>query len=277
MHLEALCKILLDPARRSARCVIGVLLLVSIGGCSSEPPIATDCPPSAVICESYDDDDTGKADDSTVRRDWGDSIVIVGRPGPVALVIEDLETMKADPIGASILIELEAAAAASAPTDGSDRRLVLRARDELDPSPFDCARTMFREGWLVRSLPVGWRMDAGRVVVTEPGELVPPGAIRVLYNRNCSQTYEDGSPCFTPWFLLAHELLHASHGMRGTVLADHPDNSDPMPGGSIHEEAITIGRGAYVGLSPSENAIRREHDQFERDSHGQLCGPRGEH
>jgi hypothetical protein len=249
--------------------------VIALVGCASHPPPDPECPPSQVICESTDEGDGGKADESTVRVDWGTSIVIVGQRDSVELVKTDLATLTGDPIGAGIIATLEAAAAA-APADADDRRVVLRARDELDPRPFDCARTMFREGWLARSLPIAWTIgDGGRVEVTTPGERVPPGAIRVLYNRNCHQAYEDGTACFQPWFLLAHELLHASHGMSGTILADHPDNSDPMPGGSNHEEAATIGRGAYHGDSPSENAIRAAAGVPVRDSHGMLCGPRG--
>lgn len=202
--------------------------------------------------------------------------MVVGKTAAVDLVIGDLETIAADPIGAEIISRLEAAAAVAG-GGASDERVVLRARDDLDPTPLDFARTMFAEGWLVRSLPVATTRDArGGVIVTEAGERVPPSAIRIYYNRAFHQEYEDGTPCFASWIELAHELGHAVHGMSGTVLADIPDSSDPMPGGSNHEEAWTIGRGAYVELSPSENAIRAAHDVPVRDSHGGLCGPRGE-
>lgn len=254
-----------------------VVVLFAIGACTSSVPADSSCPPWQVICEGDDSADGGKADDQSVRIDWGTAIVVVGHAPAVELVLRDLATIDDDVVGAAIVAGMAAAAAVAAPEAvPEDARLIVSARDSLDPRPFDCARTMFREGWLARSLPTGWEEVDGRIEVTVPGERVPPGAIRVLYNRNCNQTYDDGERCFEPWFLLAHELLHATHGMSGTVLADHPDSSDPMQGGSNHEEALTIGRGAYVGVSPSENAIRRTHDIWERDSHGTLCGPRGD-
>lgn len=239
---------------------------------SSEPR----CTPSAAICEDDGSDDAGgKADGSdVVRVPWRSAIVVVGARPAVDLVIGDLGTIEDDPIGAQILARLESAAQIAGGGDAG-QRVILRARDDAAPTPLDFARTMFAEGWLVRSLPARYTTDArGAVTVTEPGERVPPSAIRIYYNRAFHQEYEDGTPCFVTWMELAHELEHAVHGMSGTVLADIPDGSDPMPGGSNHEEAWTIGRGAYTGLSPSENALRAAHAVPVRDSHGSLCGPR---
>lgn len=250
--------------------------LVVVGACvepapSSEPT----CAPSAAICEDDGTGDPGgKADGTTVVRvPWRSAIVVVGSEPAVEQVIGDLATIHDDPIGAAIIEQLESAAQAAA-SDPNDR-VILRARDDAAPTSLDFARTMFAEGWLVRSLPVHYTTDArGAVTVTEPGERVPPSAIRIYYNRSFHQEYADGTPCFASWIELAHELEHAVHGMSGTVLAGIPDGSDPMPGGSNHEEAWTIGRGAYTDLSPSENALRAAHDVPVRDSHGSLCGPR---
>ena len=250
--------------------------LLACAVCAACADGAPACPPSAAICET---DDTGlasgKADGGdTVRVPWGTAIVVVGVQPAVDQVIGDLDAIHADPIGGEIITRLEAAASLAA-TGPDDQRVILRARDDDDPTPLSFARTMFAEGWLARSLPVASQTDAqGRVVVTQPGERVPPGAIRIYYDRKFHQEYDDGTPCFVIWFELAHELTHAVHGMSGTVLAGFPDPSDPMPGGSNHEEAWTIGRGAYRGDSPTENAIRIAHDVPARDSHGSLCGPR---
>ena len=250
-----------------------VALAACVEPASSNNPA---CAPSAAICEDDGrDDGGGKADGSAVVRvPWRSAIVVVGSAPAVDLVIDDLGTIHDDPIGGEIIARLESAAQAASSGD-DDQRVIVRARDDSAPTPLDFARTMFAEGWLVRSLPVRYTTDArGAVTVTEPGERVPPSAIRIYYNRSFHQEYADGTPCFVSWIELAHELEHAVHGMSGTVLADIPDSSDPMPGGSNHEEAWTIGRGAYFDLSPSENALRAAHDVPVRDSHGSLCGPR---
>ena len=250
-----------------------VLLCAICAACAASAPT---CPPSAAICEDTGTDlGAGKADGGdTVRVPWRAAIVVVGVQPAVDLVIADLDAIEADPIGAVIIDRLEAAAAL-ATTGPDDQRVILRARDDTDPTALTFARTMFGEGWLARSLPVATETDAqGRVIVTSPGTRVPPGEIRIYYDRKFHQEYDDGTPCFVIWFELAHELTHAVHGMSGTVLAGFPDPTDPMPGGSNHEEAWTIGRGAYLGDSPTENAIRAAHGVPVRDSHGSLCGPR---
>jgi hypothetical protein len=111
-------------------------------------------------------------------------------------------------------------------------------------------------------------------VILERGEPVQPSSIRILYNRECAAVDDHGTPCAPPRAYLLHELLHALHAMTGELAHHIGDSSDPMPGGSTHEEAWTIGRGAYVDLPLTENALRTELAVPRRTSHGSLCGPR---
>ncbi|HPH64290.1 MAG TPA: M91 family zinc metallopeptidase [Kofleriaceae bacterium] len=253
---------------------LGLLLFGQ--ACSQTDAMPEPCTAGHDICEAAPADDAldSKADGSTVRLNVGDSIVIIGFSDAAKKVKADLEIMRQDPLGKEILAEFEAAAKAATPASGEDARMVLRALDDLNPLPVDCGRTYFRPGTIAAALPVHASEQLDRVTIEEAGKGVAPGTIRVYYNRNCTETYSDGAACFEPWYLLAHELLHATHGMTGQVLVEYRDNSDPMPGGSNHEEAQTIGRGGYVMKRLTENALRTEHDLPVRDSHGKLCGPR---
>lgn len=65
-----------------------------------------------------------------------------------------------------------------------------------------------------------------------------------------------------PFIVLAHELIHAWHGMSGTAeLKDQVTIT--MPNGRVYdlarEEAYTVGLGPYANTRISENAIRVEH------------------
>lgn len=67
----------------------------------------------------------------------------------------------------------------------------------------------------------------------------------------------------TPAFIvLAHELIHAWHGISGTMETTETQTIDP-PGGRSYElareEAYTVGLGPYANTRISENAIRAEH------------------
>lgn len=65
-----------------------------------------------------------------------------------------------------------------------------------------------------------------------------------------------------PYIVLAHELIHAWHGMSGTMeLKDKVTIAGPN--GQTYElareEAYTVGLGSYANTRISENAIRAEH------------------
>lgn len=67
----------------------------------------------------------------------------------------------------------------------------------------------------------------------------------------------------TPAFVvLAHELIHAWHGISGTMETREKQTITTSNGGTYElarEEAYTVGLGTYANTRISENAIRAEH------------------
>jgi hypothetical protein len=213
----------------------------------------------------------GKADGETVRRDWRAGLVVVGEATAADAVVADLDELARTEAGKRVLDLVDPRARELG------GRVVIRARPEPGTDALSCANTMFAYGGaaLRSAQAVRYELDArGRVVILERGGVVEPASIRVLYNRACVATYDDGTACAPPRVYLLHELLHVLHAMTGEILNHVGDPSDPMPGGSNHEEAWTIGRGAYTELEPTENTLRAELALPLRDSHGSLCGPR---
>ncbi len=244
----------------------GVTLLALLASCTDAPPVDTVC--GLHGCEEVDlgDGGDGKADGENVHLEWGTSIVVVGAPEASRAVIADLDAMTATGVGHAALAAVE------------DRALVLggrvmvRARPEPSSDPLSCANTVFVSGLGAAQVRGYTEDETGKVVITEPGVPLQPTAIRVLYNRECHIVDADGTSCDAPMVLLMHELLHVSHALRGEITNAIRDNTDPMPGGSNHEEARTIGRGAYRGEPLNENALRDELALPIRTSHGSLCG-----
>lgn len=109
----------------------------------------------------------------------------------------------------------------------------------------------------------------GRVDVKTPGNGTTS---EVGFNPDYSKTYPDGTPCRSPAIGLGHELVHAGHNGNGTNLAGFEDPTDPGTADpSNHEEAQTIGRGAYEGNSPTDNSLRDETGFKRRTSHASTC------
>jgi hypothetical protein len=109
----------------------------------------------------------------------------------------------------------------------------------------------------------------GRVDVTKAGK---GSSSDVGFNPDYEPKYPDGTSCRSPAIGLGHELLHAKHNGEGRNLAGFDDATDPgtlEP--SNHEEAQTIGRGAYSGDSPTDNSLRTEMGYKPRTSHGSVC------
>jgi hypothetical protein len=186
-------------------------------------------------------------------------------------VVEDLSALTETEIGKGVLGLVGPRAAEL----GS--RVMVRARPSAGADAMTCANTMFAYGAAdLRKAQIAQYMldDSGAVQIIERGGFVDPSSIRVMYNRECAATYDDGSPCAPARVYLLHELQHALHAMTGEIANHIRDTSDPMPGGSNHEEAWTIGRGAYTERDLTENALRLELGIPVRDSHGSLCGPR---
>lgn len=216
--------------------------------------------------------DPPKADGSTVREEVGAGLIVIGHSEASAELLGDLATLEATSVGAEVLARVHERA------EALGGRVKLRPRPDPQGGETTCANTVFAAGGfdLERAHAAETQTDAtGREAVLEPGDPVEPGSIRVLYNRLCIVLDEAGEPCAAPpHAFLMHELLHALHAMEGTLLHEIRDPSDPIPGGSNHEEAATIGRGAYVEDVLTENALRRELGLPQRDTHQTLCGVR---
>lgn len=109
----------------------------------------------------------------------------------------------------------------------------------------------------------------GRIDVTTPGDGTTSN---VKFNTDYEPKYPDGTSCRSPIVGLGHELIHAINMGAGRLLSDFKDPTDPgVSKTSNHEEAQTIGRGAYVGDSPTDNSLRQELGYKARTSHGSLC------
>lgn len=215
--------------------------------------------------------DDGKADGENVRREWGAGLVVVGETAAADEVIADLDQLALTDVGKGVLDLVDPRAAELG------ARVIIRARPVEGGEALSCANTMFAYGAadLRKAQIAKYELDAQeRIVIVERGGVVDPTSIRVLYNRLCVATYDDGTPCAPPRVYLMHELQHVLHAMTGEIANHIRDTSDPMPGGSNHEEAWTIGRGAYAERALTENALRAELTVPLRDSHGSLCGPR---
>lgn len=108
----------------------------------------------------------------------------------------------------------------------------------------------------------------GRIKITKAGVGT---SSTVRFDPDIPYPFSDGSGNLKPEVVIGHELLHAKHNGEGRNLRNHLDPTDPRPGGSNHEEAQTIGRGAYKNDYPTENTLRKEMGITNvRKSHGQL-------
>lgn len=244
-----------------------MMLALGLAGCAREAePVC-----NGSLCDGPLDE--GKYDGVVRRLPWGLAIELVGSEEAVLEGARDLERIAALAPGASLIAELEARASAAG------ERLVLRVREQPDDDLTQCARTLFTAGSFDhgRARAADWHVgEAGRIVVDTAGPGVAPSRIRLIVNRACQPTYPDGAPCAEPHVWMFHEMLHALHALDGVLLDAIADPSDPMQGGSNHEEALTIGRGSYRGEPRSENGLRALIGLPLRDSHGSMCGPRGD-
>jgi hypothetical protein len=256
-----------------------------LASCGSPPPAPATCRGTSTFCAPVIGEG-GKGDDPsapTVHQPYGAAIWLAGPEELVDLAVADLDWIKTTKMGAELLARLEGAQAKL----GTTARVTVRPRDEKladDPTAaaVGCAQTGFVYGGFdVRAaraaktvaVPMQERVDIVAPGATPP----PPDHLHVFYNRQCVPSYPDGTPCARPALLIAHELTHVLHALSGELLDDLPDPTDPMPGGSNHEESRTIGRGAYAGEPISENALRKESGFAARVSWGDmglkaLCG-----
>lgn len=248
-----------------------LLLVVLMAGCVEEEDSECQLDLHGHCVEAVDDGAGGKTDGDTIHHEWGTGLVVVGERRAVDAVVADLDALMQTQTGKGVLDLVNPRAAEL----GS--RVIVRARPSPGADAMTCANTMFAYGGadLKKAQIVEYELgEADAIRVLERGGAVDPTSIRVMYNRECAATYEDGTPCALPRVYLMHELMHVQHAMTGEIANHIRDTSDPMPGGSNHEEAWTIGRGAYTERDLTENALRSELGIPVRDSHGSLCGPR---
>lgn len=249
-----------------------LLAVCLVTACATSADVDPDCAQDLHgVCIADERTDGGKADGETVRRPWGNGLVVVGLGSAVDAVVRDLDDLATYTIGKTVLEQVDARAA-----ELGDR-VIVRARPDPAGDFMTCANTWFvnRGVDLQRAQIVRYDLDAsGAITIRERGEAVAPQNMRVFYNRECIANYDDGTACAPAHVYLLHEMQHVMHAMTGEIANHIPDSSDPMPGGSNHEEAWTIGRGAYLRHDLTENGLRRELGLPVRDSHGSLCGPR---
>ena len=132
----------------------------------------------------------GKADGDTVRREAGAGFVVVGEASAADAVIADLDQLAQSDIGKHMLDAVDGRASELG------GRVVIRARPQPMGDAMTCANTMFAYGGadLRKAQIADYELDnIGRVVIVERGGVVEPSSIRVLYNRECVVTYEDGT------------------------------------------------------------------------------------
>jgi uncharacterized Zn-binding protein involved in type VI secretion len=113
-------------------------------------------------------------------------------------------------------------------------------------------------------------LSTGKVVVSEAGKGT---SSEVGFNPDYEPLYADATSCRSPAIGLGHELLHAVHNGEGRNLMNYQDTTDAgtWPNPSDHEEAQTIGRGAYANGKPTDNSLRDEMGYKRRTSHASVC------
>jgi hypothetical protein len=90
-----------------------------------------------------------------------------------------------------------------------------------------------------------------------PGSVVrlSGGGTGAVVRYDPDRAYEAVGGILTPAYIaLAHELIHALHGLSGDLLEEYSWETQ----GALREEARTVGIGPYCQQRISENAIRKE-------------------
>lgn len=188
---------------------------------------------------------------------YSDGIVIKGTTEYREKVREHLDTLKRTPTGRLLLERIDA--------QGRDGKGVVIY--SVPPAENQCMPT----GTWRDSRPVSAALDAstGKISVATPGNGTTS---EVGFNPDYEPQYPGGESCRSPAIGLGHELIHAMHNGDGTNLGTYADSTDlGVPGGSNHEEAQTIGRGAYANDPITDNALRRDLGYKPRTSHGSVC------
>lgn len=189
---------------------------------------------------------------------YNDGIVIEGDEGFIRKVIERLDKLAATKTGKAILNELD--------KHGKQGRVTTIRYAE--PGNNQCFETDPKNARPRKAGYSDLNDKSKRVIIAERG--IGSGSV-VGFNPDYEPKYPYGSSCRPPEIGLAHELIHALHNARGENLRNFKDPSDEEAGGSNHEEARTIGRGAYTDERLSDNSLREEMGYRRRKSHASVC------
>ncbi len=187
---------------------------------------------------------------------YSDGITITGPKDYRDKVRANLDQLKQTPSGREVLDKLDA--------QGRDGKGVT-IKPPVNP-PDDNGTT--RNDPASDALPKSAHLDptTGRIVVDEPGKGT---SSTVEFDPDYEPKNLDGTIKRPASIGLGHELIHATHNGSGTNLRDFQDPTDPG-GTSNHEEAQTIGRGAYSADHPTDNTLRDEMGFPRRTSHSSL-------
>lgn len=203
------------------------------------------------------------AANDTSEESYGAGLRLVGTPSERAALKADLATLESTATGRKILRMIDADA----------RR--TGGRVTLSDGSWGgqhASGNLYKGGVLQEARANALRVErdwTGRIEVVEAGRPIPPSDIHVFVDHTSRPAESPASAS------LAHELIHAHHAMNGTMLSSgrYSDASDVgTAGGSNHEEARAIGRGAYASDSVTENAFRRDRGLPQRSTHSGLPG-----
>lgn len=154
------------------------------------------------------------------------ALVVRGAPEFRAKVKADLDALRRTRTGAALLAALDRA--------GKPVTIRFGPRDACEP--------LSEAAYAARATARG-----GAMVVDQPGA----GAGSIVTVRR------EDDPCYPPVITLGHELIHALHNAQGVNLRQH-DHRAIDAGTDNHEEARTIGLGAYAREAITDNALRAE-------------------
>jgi hypothetical protein len=243
-------------------------------------PVASVCLPCAAlraVLNVYSD----------ISERYNEGIVIRGSPNYRKKVREYLNKLKETETGRQIIDALAEAGKKGKITtikDGGERENSAMAagnrwssyprRVKIDGIVYELKRD--KEGRMKainqstgKEIEINEINSENKIEILERGE----GVGSIVHFDPCHEPkYEEsGKSCRSPDIALGHELIHALHNAQGENLRLFRDPSDKQAGGSNHEEARTIGRGAYQDEKLTDNNLRRERGFNPRTSHASIC------
>jgi hypothetical protein len=242
-------------------------------------PVASVCLPCAALGAVLNVD-------SYISERYNEGIVIEGSPNYRKKVREYLNKLKQTETGRQIIDALAEAGRQgkittikdggerdNSATPAGNRWLSYPRRVRIDGIVYELrdegGRMMAINQSTGEEIAVNQIDSVNRIEILERGE----GVGSIVHFDPCHEPkYEEsGKSCRSPDIALGHELIHALHNAQGENLRLFRDPSDKQAGGSNHEEARTIGRGAYENEALTDNNLRRERGFPRRTSHASIC------